>query len=89
MFQSERLQKVLEYVNEVHALCSVLGNDFCKTLNEIHPSLHEPGLGQPTNISDSTLEGLSQMIQKLKTEKMKRTQAVILMALLSFLTQCD
>ncbi|KAI0494934.1 hypothetical protein KFK09_025080 [Dendrobium nobile] len=74
--KSERLHKVLEYVNEVHALCCVLGNDFGKTLNGIHPSLHEPGLGQSTNISDSTLEGLSQMIQKLKLEKRKRTQTL-------------
>ncbi|XP_020576672.1 65-kDa microtubule-associated protein 6-like [Phalaenopsis equestris] len=74
--KSKRVHKVLESVNEVHSLCSVLGNDFVKTLNEVHPSLHEPGLGQSTNISDSTLEGLSQMIQKLKTEKRKRIQTV-------------
>lgn len=74
--KSERVQKVLEYANEVHELCSVLGNDFGKTLNEVHPSLHQPGLGQSTNISDCTLEGLSQMIQKLKTEKRKQTQAL-------------
>ncbi|KAH0452526.1 hypothetical protein IEQ34_019825 [Dendrobium chrysotoxum] len=74
--KSERLHNVLEYVNEVHALCCVLGNDFGKTLNGVHPSLHEPGLGQSTNISDSTLEGLSQMIQKLKLEKRKRTQTL-------------
>ncbi|KAL0908722.1 hypothetical protein M5K25_023229 [Dendrobium thyrsiflorum] len=74
--KSERLHKVLEYVNEVHSLCCVLGNDFGKTLNGVHPSLHEPGLGQSTNISDSTLEGLSQMIQKLKLEKRKRTQTL-------------
>lgn len=72
--KSERLHKVLEYVNEVHTLCSVLGCDFGKTVDEVHPSLHEPGLEKSTNISDSTLEGLSQVIQKLKTEKKTRSQ---------------
>ncbi|KAK8931073.1 65-kDa microtubule-associated protein 6 [Platanthera zijinensis] len=72
--KSERLHKVLEYVNEVHTLCSVLGCDFGKTVDEVHPSLHEPGLEKSTNISDSTLEGLCQVIKKLKTEKKTRSQ---------------
>lgn len=72
--KSERLHKVLEYVNEVHTLCSVLGCDFGKTVDEVHPSLHEPGLEKSTNISDSTLEGLCQAIKKLKIEKKTRSQ---------------
>lgn len=29
-FRSDRLHKVLEYVNEVHSLCGILGMDFAK-----------------------------------------------------------
>lgn len=72
--KSDRLHKVLEHVNEVHSLCGVLGLDFRKTVDEVHPSLHETGLEQSTNISDNTLEGLSQAILKLKTEKKIRIQ---------------
>jgi len=75
-FQSERLHQVLEYVNEVHSLCGVLAVDFGKTVDEIHPSLHDPSLDKSTSISDSTLEGLARAIQKLKTEKKVRTQKV-------------
>lgn len=67
--KSERLHKVLEYVNEVHSLCGVLGLDFGKTVGDVHPSLHGTTVEQSTNISDSTLEGLDQTILKLKTER--------------------
>lgn len=69
IFKSDRLQKVLEYANEVHCLCGVLGLDFRKTVDEVHPSLHETAPGQTTSISNRTLEGLAQVILKLKTEK--------------------
>ncbi|KAJ0981235.1 hypothetical protein J5N97_009490 [Dioscorea zingiberensis] len=72
--KSDRLQKVLEYVNEVHTLCSVLGVDFAKTVDEVHPSLQETDSVQSTNISNSTLDGLSLIITKLKTEKKIRVQ---------------
>uniref|UniRef100_A0A1D1YF71 65-kDa microtubule-associated protein 6 n=1 Tax=Anthurium amnicola TaxID=1678845 RepID=A0A1D1YF71_9ARAE len=72
--KSDRLHKALEYVNEVHSLCGVLGMDFAKTVDEVHPSLHETGPGQSTNISDSTLEGLAQAILRLKVEKSSRVQ---------------
>ncbi|KAK9115891.1 hypothetical protein Sjap_014838 [Stephania japonica] len=72
--KSDRLHKVLEHVNEVHSLCGVLGLDFGKTVNEVHPSLHEAGLEQSTNISNKTLEGLEQAIHKLKLEKKMRVQ---------------
>ncbi|KAM0949140.1 putative microtubule-associated protein, MAP65/Ase1/PRC1 [Dioscorea sansibarensis] len=67
--KSDRLQKVLEYINEVHSLCSVLGLDFAKTVEEVHPSLRETDSVQSTNISNNTLDGLSLIITKLKTEK--------------------
>ncbi|BAT08380.1 Os09g0450300 [Oryza sativa Japonica Group] len=70
--KSDRLHKVLEYVNEVHCLCGVLGIDFGKTVNGIHPSLHQNGLEQSTNISNSTLEGLANTISNLKAEQRSR-----------------
>ncbi|KAF9602093.1 hypothetical protein IFM89_024860 [Coptis chinensis] len=39
--KSDHLNKVLEYVNEVHCLCGVLGLDFGKTVSEVHPSLQQ------------------------------------------------
>ncbi|KAG2261653.1 hypothetical protein Bca4012_013641 [Brassica carinata] len=72
--KSDRLNKVLGYVNEVHTLCGVLGVDFSQTVCEVHPSLHRTDHEQSTNISDSTLEGLDNMIQKLKTERRTRFQ---------------
>ncbi|XP_062210500.1 65-kDa microtubule-associated protein 6-like [Phragmites australis] len=70
--KSDRLQKVFIYVDEVHCLCAVLGLDFAKTVKEVHPSLHGTNLENSTNISDSTLEGLTQTILKLKAEKKTR-----------------
>ncbi|KAL1565444.1 65-kDa microtubule-associated protein 6-like [Salvia divinorum] len=72
--KSERLQKVMDYVNEVHTLCGVLSMDFGQTVSDIHPSLHGSSVGLVTNISDSTLEGLDQAVLKLKTEKKFRFQ---------------
>ncbi|CAN6285015.1 unnamed protein product [Urochloa humidicola] len=70
--KSDRLQKVFIYVDEVHSLCAVLGMDFAKTVKEVHPSLHGTNSENSTNISDSTLEGLTQTILKLKAEKKTR-----------------
>ncbi|KZV46420.1 65-kDa microtubule-associated protein 6-like [Dorcoceras hygrometricum] len=72
--KSERLQKVMDYVNEAHTLSSVLGLDFSKTLSDVHPSLRESSLEHATNISDSTLEGLDQAVLRLKTERKFRYQ---------------
>ncbi|CAM0872186.1 unnamed protein product [Alopecurus aequalis] len=70
--KSDRLQKVFVYVDEVHCLCAVLGIDFSKTVKDVHPSLHGTNSENSTNISDSTLEGLTQTILKLKAEKRTR-----------------
>ena len=75
--QSDRLQKVFIYVDEVHGLCAVLGMDFAETVKEVHPSLHGTNSENSTNISDSTLEGLTQTILKLKAEKKTRLMKVI------------
>lgn len=72
--KSNRLDKVLEHVNEVHLLCGVLGMDFSQIVSEVHPSLHRAGQEQSTNISNSTLEGLEQTIHKLKIERKLRIQ---------------
>ncbi|KAJ4974754.1 hypothetical protein NE237_007928 [Protea cynaroides] len=72
--KADRLNKVLEYVNEVHSLCGVLGLDFGKTVSEVHPSLHETGPEQSRNISNKTLEGLEQTVLKLKAERKARIQ---------------
>lgn len=66
----------MEYVNEVHFLCGILGLDFSRTVSDVHPSLHATSLEQSINISDSTLEGLDQAILKLKTERKVRFQKV-------------
>src|SRR4051812_31007548 len=76
-FQSDRLQRVLEYVNEVHSLCGVLGIDFGKTVNRVHPSLYQNGVAQSRNISNSTLEGLASTIANLKAERKSRVNKVL------------
>jgi protein regulator of cytokinesis 1 len=75
--QSDRLQRVLGYVNDVHSLCGVLGIDFGKTVNGVHPSLHQNGVGQSRNISNSTLEGLASTISNLKAERKSRIDKVL------------
>ncbi|KAL8519740.1 hypothetical protein ACS0TY_010613 [Phlomoides rotata] len=72
--KSERLQKVLGYVNEVHTLTGVLNLDFSKAVSDVHPSLQGSSMEQVTNISDSTLEELDQAILRLKTERKFRYQ---------------
>ncbi|XP_010554374.1 PREDICTED: 65-kDa microtubule-associated protein 6-like isoform X2 [Tarenaya hassleriana] len=71
--KSDRLNKVLDYMNEVHTLHGVLGTDFGQTVSKVHPSLHWTN-EQSTNISDNTLSGLEHTIQKLKTERRSRFQ---------------
>lgn len=75
--QSDRLNRVLEYVNEVHSICGVLGLDFGQTVSDVHPSLHGTAMGHSTNISNSTLEGLEHAIVKLKAERKIRIQKVM------------
>ncbi|XP_054809365.1 65-kDa microtubule-associated protein 6-like [Prosopis cineraria] len=72
--KADRLNKVLQYVNEVHSLCGVLGLAFGQTVGDVHPSLHGTDVEQSTNISNSTLEGLEHTIMRLKTERKARIQ---------------
>ncbi|TVU08148.1 hypothetical protein EJB05_41537 [Eragrostis curvula] len=69
--KSNRLHKVLEFVNSVHDLCSVLGIDFVSTVTEVHPSLDDSG-AQSKSISDETLSKLSKMVIGLQEEKERR-----------------
>ncbi|PKU74695.1 65-kDa microtubule-associated protein 6 [Dendrobium catenatum] len=71
--KSDRLQKVLDYTNEVHSLCGVLGLEFRKIVAEVHPSLRETSSEEYTNISTKTLNGLFQAVIKLKEERKTRT----------------
>jgi len=75
-FLSERLCKVLEYINEVHSLCGVLGINFGSTVHKVHPRLHQNGIEQSRNIGNSTLEGLATTIYKLKAERKSRIHKV-------------
>ncbi|EPS59050.1 hypothetical protein M569_15760, partial [Genlisea aurea] len=70
--KSERLQKVMDYVNEVHTLSGVLGLDFVQVVGDVHPSLHESNTENATNISDATLQGLDRAILMLKIERKNR-----------------
>ncbi|KAJ8760867.1 hypothetical protein K2173_021905 [Erythroxylum novogranatense] len=72
--KSDRLQRVFEYVNDVHLLYGVLGLDFVQTASEVHPSLHESNLEQSTNISNSTVEGLEKANFMLESERKARLQ---------------
>lgn len=84
--KSERLHKVLDYVNVLHEHCSVLGMDFAKTINDVHPSLNESGASQQSkSISNETLERLSNTVQSVMNEKNQRAHT--LQALLMSLTE--
>uniref|UniRef100_A0A7N0ZU31 Uncharacterized protein n=2 Tax=Kalanchoe fedtschenkoi TaxID=63787 RepID=A0A7N0ZU31_KALFE len=70
--KADRVTKILEYVNEVHSLCAVLGMDFGKTVGDVHPSLHANSIEQSTNIGNNVLEDLEKAIYKLKSERKTR-----------------
>jgi protein regulator of cytokinesis 1 len=70
-WQGERLHKVLEYVNLMHELCSVMGMDFFKIVTEVHPSLDD-SQGIPKSISNETLDRLAKTIYSLQAEKNNR-----------------
>eukprot|EP00250_Pteridium_aquilinum_P008889 c18284_g2_i1 orf=310-1956(+) len=84
--KSDRLHKVLDCVSVLHELCSVLGMDFAKTINEVHPSLNDSNAGlQTKSISNETLERLSNTLQSMLDEKNQRAHT--LQTLLASLTE--
>ncbi|ONK81988.1 uncharacterized protein A4U43_C01F34960 [Asparagus officinalis] len=72
--KSDRLHKVLDFVSNIHALCSVLGMDFFSTINEVHPSLDDSISVQSKSISNETLSKLSGMVGSLVEDKKLRLQ---------------
>ncbi|WCJ33000.1 microtubule-associated protein 65-2 [Euphorbia peplus] len=70
--KSDRLQKVLEFVSNVHDLCAVLGMDFFSTVNEVHPSLNDSSGAQSKSISNDTLARLAKTVLALKEDKKQR-----------------
>jgi protein regulator of cytokinesis 1 len=76
IWQSERLQKVLEFVSTVHDLCAVLGMDFFSTVTEVHPSLNDSTSVQSKSISNDTLSRLAKTVLALKEDKKQRLHKV-------------
>ena len=74
--QSDRLNKVLEFVSTVHDLCAVLGLDFLTTVTEVHPSLDEANGVQNKSISNETLSTLAKTVLTLKEDKNQRLKKV-------------
>ncbi|XP_078439067.1 microtubule-associated proteins 65-1 [Wolffia australiana] len=70
--KSERLHKVLDFVNMIHNLCGVLGMDFYATVTEVHPSLTDSAGVRSKSISDDTLSKLAMMVLSLQEEKASR-----------------
>ncbi|KAH6770827.1 Microtubule associated protein family protein [Perilla frutescens var. hirtella] len=74
--KSKRLRMTLDGLNSLHSLCIVLGLDFKKIANKIHPSLGE--VESSKNISNSTVEQLGNVIQQLRELKLQRMQQAYL-----------
>ncbi|KAJ9551424.1 hypothetical protein OSB04_015469 [Centaurea solstitialis] len=72
--KSERLKKVLEFVNVVHDICAVLGIDFYSTVTEVHPSLNNATSIESKSISNDTLARLAKTVLALKEAKKQRLQ---------------
>jgi Ase1/PRC1/MAP65 family protein len=74
--QSNRLEKVLEYVSMVHDLCTVLGMDFLSTVTEVHPSLDDSIGDDSKSISNDTLSKLDKTVATLNEDKKLRLSKV-------------
>lgn len=74
--KNDRLQKVFDYVNTVHALSAVMGLDFSKIVSEVHPSLDDSAGNQSKSISNDTLAKLAKTVESLKEEKQQRLQKI-------------
>jgi len=75
-WHTERLHKVLEYVNLLHKLCSAMGMDYIQIVTEVHPSLDD-SQELAKSISNETLERLAKKIHSLQAEKKKRVLKVL------------
>ncbi|XP_073304779.1 65-kDa microtubule-associated protein 3-like isoform X3 [Primulina huaijiensis] len=70
--KSARLNQISDHLNLLNSLCSVLGLDFNKTVNEIHPSLGDSESAK--SISNHTLQQLETATQRLQELKIQRLQ---------------
>ncbi|KAL8209779.1 hypothetical protein R6Q57_006511 [Mikania cordata] len=70
--KSQRLSKVLEFVNILHDICAVLGIDLYSTLKDVHPSLIDATGAQSKSISNDTLARLAKTTTSLKEAKRQR-----------------
>ncbi|XAR54129.1 hypothetical protein NMG60_11029139 [Bertholletia excelsa] len=70
--KSDRIKKMLNDLNTLKTLCTVLGVDFKQTINEIHPSLDDSTATK--DASTKTMEMLHIAIQRLQEIKIQRLQ---------------
>ncbi|XP_021746682.1 65-kDa microtubule-associated protein 3-like [Chenopodium quinoa] len=70
--KSDRLKLVMEHLNDLSSLCSVLGLDFKGTVRELHPSLADSE--ESHSISTETLKQLESAIFRLRELKLQRMQ---------------
>ncbi|KAI0494270.1 hypothetical protein KFK09_024402 [Dendrobium nobile] len=68
--KDDRLKQVLEHLNTLNALCTVLGVDFKRTVIEVHPSLDEAEGSKI--VSNDVIERLASIIHKLREVKVQR-----------------
>ncbi|PKA62396.1 65-kDa microtubule-associated protein 3 [Apostasia shenzhenica] len=68
--KADRLNQVMELLSTLNSLCGVLGIDFKQTAREVHPSLDEAEGSKST--SDSTIERLASVIERLRETKKQR-----------------
>ncbi|XP_010924160.1 65-kDa microtubule-associated protein 3 [Elaeis guineensis] len=70
--KTERLKQLMDLLNTLNSLCLVLGIDFKQTVHEVHPSFVETEGSK--NISNDSIEGLANAIQRLREVKIQRMQ---------------
>ncbi|KAI3828335.1 hypothetical protein L1987_02435 [Smallanthus sonchifolius] len=70
--KSQRLNKVLEFLKNLHDICGVLGVDLYSTVNDVHPSLIDASGSQSKSISNDTLARLAKTAIFLKEVKKQR-----------------
>ncbi|KAJ3685208.1 hypothetical protein LUZ61_014372 [Rhynchospora tenuis] len=67
--KSERLKMVMGHLKTLNSLCIVLGLEFEKIVQEVHPSLDE---GEESKISNDVVNQLTSAIQRLQEVKIQR-----------------
>ncbi|GAB2222089.1 hypothetical protein Droror1_Dr00013288 [Drosera rotundifolia] len=70
--KSDRMKQVMQHLNNMKSLCSVLGLDFKQTVTEVHPGL--TGSEDMYSITNATLQSLESAIKRLRELKVQRMQ---------------